>query len=146
MDYRRSRRKGKQETSNDILPWVFSALVVAVLGAGLFIYQQRQTEGRWAAFTAYVGGLKSWVAERRQRIQTEVAEVKAIAEAKDEASPKVHFEFYTSLPNMQMVAASAAPAQPAAAPSTPRPVVVSRADDLEKDVLSVLQSQPNNKT
>ena len=144
MDYRRNRRKGKQENGNDILPWVLSAVVVAVLGAGLFVYQQRQTEGRWAAFTAYVGGLKSWAAERRQRIQTEVAEVKAIAEAKDEASPKVHFEFYTSLPKMQMVAASTQPV--IATPAPQRNAVVSRADDLEKDVLSVLQSQTNNKT
>lgn len=144
MDYRRSRRKGKVGNGNDILPWILSAVVVAVLGAGLFIYQQRQTEGRWVAFTAYVGGLKSWVAERRQRIQTEVAEVKAIAEAKDETSPKVHFEFYTSLPKMQMAAVGAPPT--VATPAPQRNVVVSRADDLEKDVLSVLQSQTNNKT
>lgn len=142
MDYHNQHSNGKQRRTDTILPWVLSALAVIVLGAGLFIYQQRQTEGRWPAFTATLGEMKAWVAERKSRLKSEVAAAKTLAAAPDEAASQVHFEFYTSLPNMQVSAT--APVVASSTSTTKRPVMVSRADDLEKDVLATLQSKDKN--
>lgn len=147
MKQNKRRRKNKEWNARTAAPWALSLLVVLGLGLGWVFYKQRQPAAEQLAFTAYLSQVKDWMGTRKQRLQKEVAEVKALTADTDNPASKVHFEFYTSLGKMQ-VGVNQPPKlatlpDKIIKPEKPK-LVVSRADDLEKDVLSALQSYENN--
>jgi hypothetical protein len=147
MKQNKRRRQSKEWNARAAAPWALSFLVVFGLGLGWVFYKQRQPAAEQQALTAYLAEVKDWMGTRKQRLQKEVAEVKAMAADSDNPAAKVHFEFYTSLGKMQ-VGVNPAPKVASLSDKIMKPekpkLIVSRADDLEKDVLSALQSYDNN--
>lgn len=147
MKQNKRRRQSREWTARTTAPWLLSALVAVALSSGWVVYKQRQPAEQRLAFSAYLAQVKDWMSTRQQRLKSEVAEVKALTAKSDTAASQVHFEFYTSLGKMQVgvnqTPKVAAITDKIVKPAKPK-LVVSRADDLEKDVLSALQSYDTN--
>jgi hypothetical protein len=83
--------------------WIVYFSVFGLCGYGLFFaYQHKEQSRYYPMLTAYVAQFSSWTKERKQHLQASLVKVKDMALIKKNAEQDIHFEFYTTLPNMQM--------------------------------------------
>ena len=76
--------------------------VVLLCGIGFFVYQGKKQWGP-SGISDYFAQIKTWIAERKSRLHQDVTKVKQVVANKSHAEPQIHFEFYNTLPNMQVV-------------------------------------------
>jgi cell division septation protein DedD len=105
MDFEKQSYLNKQNagTAGSLRRWLFLALIFAAIigGGAVFLYQYRTQSGVSTAVASCIGRFKTWVAERKNHIQQGMVKIKKIA-ANKENDQDIHFEFYTTLPNMQV--------------------------------------------
>lgn len=108
-----SRPPGKQRQNKpkkDFGPVVMVAISLVILvlcGVGYTLYEIKAHPNVGANFTSYTTKVKQWLADRRQRFDQGLANVKTAANTREDVQPAVQFEFYNKLPEMQMMQASA---------------------------------------
>lgn len=94
------------------LRWFFVvSVLVLVAGAVLFLHHANRRPGVPIVINGYIAKIKTWVATRKSRINHGINKVKQLAANKNEAEPEVHFEFYNTLPNMQVTVSTAKPVE-----------------------------------
>ena len=69
--------------------------------AFFFVYHHNQLSTYSSKITRYFSSLTTWIFEHKNYLREDVVKVKQFALGKDEMEP-IHFEFYTSLPAMQI--------------------------------------------
>lgn len=55
-----------------------------------------------ADIASYFVRIKTWIAERKNSLHQGIKQVKQLANNKEDEEQEVHFEFYNTLPNMQV--------------------------------------------
>jgi len=127
-------------------------LVSLMSGLGFFVYQVRRQPDQFPLIASGVQRVADWVAARKTHMSEKLEKVGRMAANKEanNAEQQVHFEFYTALPNMQIVAmeseTSEASVPKKVSPIVPSvakkvsPIVVS-ANDLERELSEQLSKQ-----
>lgn len=90
--------------------WVLIAfiflLVLPLLGYA--IYKHKQNTLNTPVVSDYFSKIENWMGERKAHWQKKLVndnskKVKSFTTTKNQAVPQIHFEFYTALPNMQVI-------------------------------------------
>lgn len=89
------RRSGKRLLVGVML------LLFIVMGIVLVVSQYQKLTGTTNFVTAYIQRTKSWVSAGKGDSQRNLVSAKNIAIDRD-AQPDIHFEFYSTLPNMRV--------------------------------------------
>lgn len=101
-----AKKKFAAKQSNSILQkkWMvlFSFIVILAGGAGFYLYQPKSAVLATNKLSSYYQSANQWVVERKTHLQNNLVKVKQIAVAKKDAKQEIHFEFYTTLQNMQV--------------------------------------------
>lgn len=97
----RRRSHGRRWQTLGLLA-VFAAIFA---GIGYMGYQVKRATPFGVAVTTHLTDVKTWFANRKNKLHNDIEKVKRIAAKKDPSEQQIHFEFYTALPNMGMRAA-----------------------------------------
>lgn len=129
MSTRKIRAKSK-------LPWLLWGLLILLLCCVLFfMYRSSAT----SVFVSKVySNFTSWVSERHKHLVKKVASSKKTILNQTESQPPIHFEFYTTLPNMQVNNSHLVSKKETVAISKGRMEIVS-ADELEHDLSNAVK-------
>lgn len=146
------------EPSSVLRHFLLVMLIIFFFGAGYFVHLYKQKPEKYASFNGYLANAKTWLSERNHRIQQGVQQhVKKITAKNAEEQP-IHFEFYTTLPKVQLadslqnkeptslldtkqnersVVKTIAKASEANQPA--EKIVITNADSLEKDLFAQIE-------
>lgn len=103
---------------------VISVSIAVVLGgAGWFTYRYLQAPEAFPRVAAYVERSQEWLSQHNTRLHQNIEKVKKIASNKPDATPPIHFEFYTALPHMQVKLPDAAKEEDESTPPSANPVI-----------------------
>ncbi|TAK75175.1 MAG: hypothetical protein EPO11_05785 [Gammaproteobacteria bacterium] len=116
--------------------WLLSiGVLAAAFFCAIFLVSYVSKHAPSSRLSTYVSRMTTWIAERRHR-STNTAKSASIAN-KEEAEQPIHFEFYNTLPAMQVkttVVATEAAAAPASAS-------IVNAGELEKELASHIKKK-----
>jgi hypothetical protein len=87
----------------------FIIFLVLLSGIGIGVYQYRKEHS--TIVSTYFASLTNWFAERKNHLHQGMGKTKQLSEAKEAQPEQIHFEFYTTLPNMQIKPKEINPAQ-----------------------------------
>jgi cell division protein FtsN len=82
-------------------PILFVSLAILLSGAGLIAYQYKKHPEHFPVAAATFSRFTNWLSQKKQTEQ-EDGKAKSLADNEDVSHSKIHFEFYTALPNMHM--------------------------------------------
>lgn len=154
---KRSAKRTSRSLSAGQLPWraiaVLSILILFSLCALLVSYQYHKNPKNYPAILASITKMTNWVSERKNHLHKNIVKVKQLATSKNPEDVPIHFEFYSALPKMQMIA-PVDKTETVMNPALNRPLkkpliksVVADASELEEDLSSQLKSdQTKRKT
>lgn len=162
MSFSNQYSHGKRHDRRFRYGWLLIAIMlVAFLAAVIVGYKKINQHPEWTHPVAeYYGRAATWVAERKQRLQETAAAVKKNVEVSNDPERVVNFEFYNTLADMKSMqvsvdadAAAAAAAVKKITPpkiqakvSTKKSVRITRAADLERDLLATMKQQSGGKS
>lgn len=98
-----TKNYGKYRTNNKPPSGVLSRLLLVMVltlficGIALLAYQSKSTV---SGISSYYGQAVAWVTEHKQHLHQGLTKVKQLSAPQNDADQQIHFEFYTSLPNM----------------------------------------------
>ena len=142
----------------DLLSWL-GIFTIVLIAAFVLVKINKPHMRNFSAFSSSLTRFTTWIAERKNHLHQGIAKVKQLAENKTDTSEPVHFEFYTTLPNMQVTMSNPVASndnQAVANNNTPRPTIVStqktsvkmltadaivNADELEKELAHELKQE-----
>jgi len=117
--------------------WVVLLLVFVVCLIFLFSPYSASMTITWHRLADnYLLPLKQWLKSHHASAPTRIATVNKSRET-HEAEPEIHFEFYTTLPNMQMPAAMAEKSVEKVSPS--KKIAIADAKELERELVQAKQ-------
>lgn len=132
------KRKKQQKKLPIRLRWILLAVSVAgLLGWGGVLYK-RHSPIIVASVQDHYARIAQWVTDRKQKWRQHIDKAKQLAVNQREEEPHIQFEFYNTLPEMQM--ASATPVN-----KTPEKEGLTRLFN-ESDVERELKNHVNRKT
>jgi cell division protein FtsN len=107
MDFKRKKLAESRQGKNH-LRWLLVTLIIIGAGAGFFVYQYKHEQ---SLFAPYFMQMREWIAEHKPHLQNKLV-VKPVVKNKQQAAnaheePEIHFEFYNTLPTMQVNVAAA---------------------------------------
>ncbi len=143
-------RKG-HSAKKSLASWKMGLLIgffAIVLGAVATVFYLRTRQPQTNVLvSSYFSRMKTWVSERKTHINQGLVKVKRLAANKNAPPPEIHFEFYTTLPKMQVKLSdlnttdersSAPKIQQASILPAPAASAVISASDIEKELSAQL--------
>ena len=143
-------RKG-HSAKKSLASWKMGSLIgffAIVLGAVATVFYLRTRQPQTNVLvSSYFSRMKTWVSERKTHINQGLVKVKRLAANKNAPPPEIHFEFYTTLPKMQVKLSdlnttdersSAPKIQQASILPAPAASAVISASDIEKELSAQL--------
>lgn len=82
-------------------PILFVSLGILFSGAGLIAYEYKKHPEHFPVATANFSRFANWLSHKKPTAQ-EIEKTKSLAENEELTDNKIHFEFYTALPNMRI--------------------------------------------
>lgn len=122
------------------------AILLGIGLAGFFAYQHYHRTPDAVGQLPFVSGIKSWFAKRHEHLQQGIIKVKQRThEALAEEAPPIHFEFYKTLPQSQVLLPEIHAENAPSSTSGKKKIEIANADELERDLSSaVAKATANN--
>ena len=104
-DFKKKRYIMEDESPKRYGRMVVSGLIALVILAGAgYMYQQKKPHDAMQAsrVSAWLNQAGVWVAEHKGKWKQQISKVKQLTQNKTPAEDEIHFDFYSTLPNMKM--------------------------------------------
>lgn len=119
----RSRRK-----------WIIICFIIMLaLATGFYIWKAKTSDSVSAGFSSLSKRMHFWLTERKTRLNQNLSQVKQLTANNQNANQEIHFEFYTTLPNMRV------PVPQVEKTETTRPVIVMNNQATPEDKIKVIK-------